>query len=148
MIASFLVRLHGSPLQGLRKDRATAKEVLSKHGLCPASFLDANNGGATDARHVLGFGRNLDSDILPTLSDGLPCTLCHFFDGSTAGFFPHMAWVARSSIPVVSKPPWKVLWHMNAVFGEGLFPCSQLLSLVYCPSHFFPWQWVWRSLSI
>ena len=141
VITLVLVWLCGLPLQGLCKDRATAKdEVLSKHGLHPASFLDVNNEGSTDTCHVLVFGEDLGSDFLPTLSGGLPCTLHHFLNGSNGSFFPDTAWVARSSIPVVSKPPWKVLWHMDLVLGETLFPCSQPLLLVYCPSHFFPRQ--------
>ncbi len=114
----------------------------------PASFPDANNGGVTDACHVLGFGRDLGSNLLPTLLGGLPCTLRHFLDGGTGSFFPDMARVAQFSILVVSKSPWKVLWHMDAVLGEGLFTCSRPLLLVYCPSHLFPWQWVWHELSI
>jgi hypothetical protein len=63
------------------------------------------------------------------------------------GFFPETSWVACSSIPEVNGPPRKVLWHKDVVLGTSLFPCSRLISLVYCPSHFFPHHWECRSLS-
>ncbi len=65
VIALVLIRLCGSTLQGLCKDRATAKDMLSKHSLHPTSLLDVGNGGATDASYVLGFGGYLGSDVLP-----------------------------------------------------------------------------------
>ena len=56
IIASVEISLHGATLRGLRKIRASAKEFLTWHGMQPVSFLDLENGGATDACHVLGFG--------------------------------------------------------------------------------------------
>jgi hypothetical protein len=74
--------------------------------------------------------------------------LRHFLDRGTMGFFPGTARVAQLAVPAVDQAPWKVLWHLDAVLGEGLFPCTRPLSEVYCPSHFFPRQWVWQLLSI
>jgi hypothetical protein len=88
VIALVLIWFCGSTLQGLHKDRAMAKDMLSKHGLHPTFLLDADNGGATDASYVLGFGGDLGLDGLPVASRMLPCTLCHFLDGGTVGFFP------------------------------------------------------------
>ncbi len=56
IIASVEISLRGATLRGLRKSRASAKELLKRHGMQPVSFLDSENGGATDACHVLGFG--------------------------------------------------------------------------------------------
>ena len=149
IIASVEISLRGATLRVLRKSRASAKELLTRHGMQPVSFLDSENGGATDACHVLGFGRDLGSDGLPTASKGLSLTLRHFLDGGAKGaLFPKTSWVQRSSVSVVDDPPRSVLWHLDTVRGEGLFPCTRPRSLVYCPSHFFPGQWIRHLLTL
>jgi hypothetical protein len=140
IIVSVVTKLCGVSVQGLRKDRALAKELLTRHGLHPVSFLDAENGGATDACHVIGFGGDLCLDILPMSSNGLPLTLRHFLDGGAKGSFPESLRVPRLAVLVIADPPRLLLRHLDAVLGKGLFPCSTLRSLVYCPSHFFPRQ--------
>jgi len=142
IIALVEIKLHGATLRGLRKSRALAKELLKHHGMHPVSFLDAENGGATDACHVFGFGGDLCLDILPTSLKGLPLTLRHFLDGGVKGAYPKISRVPHSAMLVVPDPPRAVLWHLDAVLGEGLFPCTRPRSLVYCPSHFFPGQWI------
>jgi hypothetical protein len=142
IIASVVIKLRGVTLQGLCKDRALAKDLLNRHGLRPISFLDAENGGATNACHVIGFGGDLCSDILSTSSKGMPLTLRHFLDRGAKGSFPETSWVPRSAVLVIADPPWTVLWHFDVVLGEGLFPCTRPWLLVYCPSHFFPRQWI------
>jgi hypothetical protein len=104
------------------------------------SFLDSDNKGATDACYMFGFGDDVVAKTLLCSTMGLPRTLRHLLDGGTMGVFPVEAHVPRASILSPEAPPWKVLWHLNAVLGEGLFPCSHPLSKVYCPSHFFPQQ--------
>jgi len=81
IIALVEISLRGATLRGLRKSRASAKKLLKRHGMQHVSFLDLKNDGATDACHVLVFGRDLGSDVLPTASKGLPLSLCHFLDG-------------------------------------------------------------------
>ncbi len=98
IIVSVVTKLCGASVQGLRKDRASAKELLTRHGLRPVSFLDAENGGATDACHVIGFGGDLCLDILPRSSKGLPLTLCHFLDGGAKGLFPE-----SSRVPLLGR---------------------------------------------
>jgi hypothetical protein len=56
IIASVEISLRGATLRVLRKSRAPAKELLTRHGMQPVSFLDLENGGAADVCHVLGFG--------------------------------------------------------------------------------------------
>jgi hypothetical protein len=148
IIALVEISLCGPILRGLRKSRALAKELLTRHGMQPVSFLDSENGGATDACHVLGFRRDLGLDGLRTASKGLPLTIRHFLDGGAKGAFPQTSRVPRLSVSVVDDPPWSVLWHLDTVRGEGLFPCTRPRSLVYCPSHFFPGQWIRRSLTL
>ena len=148
VIKSIIIRLWDATVWGLRKDRAVARSVLVKHGLWPVAFPDSDNGGATDACHMTGFGFNLRSGILPSSLMGLPCTLRHFLDGGAKGSFPDSSRVVRSSIPVVVDPLHKVLWHSEAVLGKGIFPCSWPRSLVLCPSHFFPWHWIRHTLPL
>ena len=148
IIALVEISLRGATLRVLRKSRASAKKLLTRHGMQPVSFLDSENGGATGACHVLGFGRDLGSDGLPPALTGLPLTLRHFLDGGAKGAFPQTSRVPRSSVSVVDDPPRSVLWHLDTVRGEGLFPCTRPRSLVYCPSHFFPGQWIRRSLTL
>jgi hypothetical protein len=148
LIIPVLPCLWDATSRGLRNDRVAAKALLSQHNLHPVSFPDADNGGATDVCHVFGFGDDLGSTCLPGSTMGLLQTLRHFLDEGTKGFFPESARVPRSSIPDVAAPPQKVLWHLDAVLGEGLFPCSRPQSVVSCPSHFFPWHWIRRPLSL
>jgi hypothetical protein len=119
IIASVEISLRGVALQGLRKSRASAKEMLKRHGMQPVSFLDSENGGATDACHVLGFSQDLGLDVLPMVSKGLPLTLRHFLDGGAKGAFLTTSRVPRLSVSVVDDPPRLVLWHLDAVLGEG-----------------------------
>ncbi len=137
VIALVLFRLHSSTVRSMHKDQATAKEVLNWHDLRVISFLDSGNGGAMDACYMVGFGGDLVSDVLPGSMMGLPWTLRYFLGGGTIGFFPLKTRVPCLSIPTSEAPPQKVLWHLNAVLGKGLFLSSPPMSEVYCPSHFF-----------
>jgi hypothetical protein len=128
VVASALLKLHGSTVRGLRKDRAAAKDVMRCHGLTVILFLDAEIGGATDACFVIRFGADLGSFTLPQPVAGLPRALRHFVDGGTPGSFPPNSRVLQSSLPLLDNPPRKVLWHMDAVRGEGLFPHSRPLA--------------------
>ena len=47
IIISVEISLRGATLRGLRKSRASAKELLKRHGMEPVSFLDSESGGAT-----------------------------------------------------------------------------------------------------
>ena len=114
-----------------RADRAKAQTMLHGHGLRPVFFLDADNGGATDACHVFGFGHDLCSSILPASDHGLARTLHHFLDGGIEGRFLNSQKVLKSTIPKLLDPPCKVLWHDNVVLATGLFPCL-VLSTALC----------------
>jgi hypothetical protein len=117
IIASVVTKLCGMSVQGLHKERASAKELLNRHELRPVSFLDAENRRATDACHVIGFGGDLCLDILPTASKGLPLTLCHFLDGGAKGSFPESSRVPRLAVLVIVDPPRSALRHLDAVLG-------------------------------
>jgi hypothetical protein len=121
-----------------REDRAKAQTLLLSHGLRLVFFLDSDNGGATDACHVFGFGDDLGSSILPVSDRGLARTVRHFLDSQR---------VLKSTIPESLSPPRQVLWHEDVVMSAGLFPCLLPGSRVYCPSHFPPTSWIARPLS-
>jgi hypothetical protein len=142
VIVSVDLPLQGSTQGADREGRSRAQGLLLGHGLHPVFFLDANNGGATDACHVFGFGNDLGLDILPKLTWGLAQTLRHFLDGGMEGHFTKPHRVARSDIPEVDDPPHKVLCHLGVILPGGLFPCHQPRALIYCPSYYFPKQWV------
>jgi hypothetical protein len=57
IIASVETGLRGATVRELRKNRASAKAVLTWHGMQAISFLDSENGGATDACHMFGFDK-------------------------------------------------------------------------------------------
>jgi hypothetical protein len=122
IIALVEISLRGATVQLLRKNRASAMELLTWHGMQPILIRDSENGGATDACHVLGFGHDLGSDGVPTASKGLPLTLRHFLDGGAQGPFPKTSRVPRSAVPVVDGPPQSVLWHLDRVLGGGALP--------------------------
>ena len=130
-----------------REDRSKAQKLLLSHGLRSVFFLDSDNGGATDACHVFGFGDNLGSNTLPVSDRGLARTVRHFLDGGTEGRFLDSQRVLKSTIPESPSPPQRVLWHNDVVMSAGLFPCLSPGSRVYCPSHFFPTSWIARPLS-
>ena len=121
-----------------REGRAKAQALLRTFGIRPVFFLDADNGGATDACHVFGFGHDLCSSILPASDRGLARTVRHFLDGGTGGRFLNSQKVLKSTIPELLDSPRKVLWHDDVVLATGLFPCLVPGARVYCPSHFFP----------
>ena len=135
------------PRRGVREDRAKAQTLLLSHGLRSVFFLDSDNGGATDACHVFGFGDDLGSSILPVSDRGLARTVRHFLDGGTEGRFLASQRVLKSTIPESLSPPRRVLWHDDVVMSVGLFPYLSPGSRVYCPSHFFPTSWIAHPLS-
>ena len=119
------------PQQGVapkthQEDRAKAQTLLCSHGLRSVLFLDSDNGGATDACHVFGFGHDLCSSTLPASDQGLPQALGHFLDGGMEGRFLNSQKVLKLTIPESLVPPRKVLWHEDVVLAAGLFPCSCL----------------------
>jgi hypothetical protein len=81
---------------------------MQKHGLRLVFFLDLDNGGATDACHVFGFGNNLGSSVLPASDRALAQMLRHFLDGGTEGHFLDSHRVLKASISELVDPPWRV----------------------------------------
>ena len=112
--------------------------LLRSHGLHAVFFLDSDNGGATDACHVFGFGHDLRSSILLASDQGLARTLHHYLDGGTEGWFLGSQKVLKTTIPELIVPPRKVLGHKDVVLSAGLFPCLLSGARVYCSLHFFP----------
>jgi hypothetical protein len=148
VIALVSLPLKGTPPKAHQQHRLAAQSLLRRLKLWPVFFLDSDNGGATDGCHLFGFGLGLGLDVLPSVTGGLPLILCHFLDCRTAGHMPPSSLVTQMLLPVLDNPLRRVLWHLDMLRGEGLFPCRLPRSRVYCPSHFFPWKWVTRPLSL
>jgi hypothetical protein len=148
MIALVFLPLQGTTPKEHRKHRLVAQALLWRCGLHMAFFLDSNNGGAMDVCHFFGFGPGLCSDTIPVSLGGLLLVLRHFLDGGTKGYVPVSTLVSRSLVPALDDPSRQVLWHLDIIQSEGLFPCGHPCSLVYCPSYFFLNKWVARPLAI
>jgi hypothetical protein len=80
---------------------AAGEALLRDFGLHLLIIADSAVGGATNGCHMLGFGRNLGSQVTPTAKAGLPRTLRHFLDGGVEGRF---ASVCKTLLPLLDKP--------------------------------------------
>jgi hypothetical protein len=56
----------------LWRSRLEGHQVLAEHNLCALVIGDAVSGGATVAYHLLGFGTQLHSLVMPRVEPGLP----------------------------------------------------------------------------
>jgi hypothetical protein len=138
VIALVSLPLWGAPPKAHRQHRSPAQILLCRLGLQPIFFLNLDNGGATDAFYLIGFGLGLGLDVLLFSMGALLLTLCHFLNSGTKSFAPPSSRVPHSLVPTLDNPLCRVLWHLDIVWSKGLFPCARLRSLVYCPSYFFP----------
>jgi hypothetical protein len=148
VIASMLLPLQGTTPKEHRKHWLAVQALLWRCSLHTAFFLDSDNGGATDACHLFGFGPGLCSDTIPTSLGRLPLELRHFLNGSTKGYIPPSTLVARSLVPALNNPPRQILWHLDVVRSKGLFPCGCLHLLAYYPLYFFSNKRVAQPLAL
>jgi hypothetical protein len=93
---------------------------------------DSAVGGVTDGCHLIGFGHDLDSCVIPTVERGLPLVLRHFLDGGIEGDFRV---VSKSSLPPLDAPLRTVLLHNGFARAERLLPCRTPDIMVYAPSY-------------
>ena len=63
--------------------KAEGSKLLRAMDLRAVFFADQDCGGATDAVHRFGFGRDIDSPTLPSPELGLPLCVRHFLDGGS-----------------------------------------------------------------
>jgi hypothetical protein len=80
---------------------AAGGALLWDFGLQSLVIANSAVGGATDGRHLFGFGCKLGSLVTPMVETGLPRTLRHFLDGGVEGQF---ASVCKDSLPLLDKP--------------------------------------------
>ncbi len=85
----------------IQRAAAAGEALLRDFGLHLLIIANSAVGGATNGRHMLGFGRDLGSQVTPMVEMGLPCTLRHFLDGGVKGRF---ASVRKNSLPLLDKP--------------------------------------------
>jgi hypothetical protein len=122
----------GSTRLMTQRAAAAGEALLQDFGLHLLIIADSAVGGATNGCHMLGFGCDLGSQVIPTVETGLPRTLRHFLDGGVEGRF---ASVRKNFLPLLDKPAQAVLLHNRIVQSEGLFPCHAPEALVYAPSY-------------
>ena len=111
------------------------QKLLLEFGLWPVNFCDGECGGATDARHTLGFAAGLRLGILPAPKQGLALVLCHFIDGGTEIAFSQT--ILQTLVPTLESSA-RVRWHENILLSCGLFPRQHPWLLVYCPWYRLP----------
>ena len=80
---------------------AAGEALLQDFGLHLLIIANSAVGGATNGCHMLGFGRNLGSQVTPTVKTGLLHTLQHFLDRGVEGRF---ASVRKTLLPLLDKP--------------------------------------------
>jgi hypothetical protein len=112
-------------------------------------FSDQACGGATDAVHRFGFGRDIESTILPSPEPGLPLCVRHYLDGgSDLSPIRTSSYLPRLSVPTLDDPPRSVLWDGTILRPDGLLPCKNPNVMTYCPVYHSPSSWVVRSLTL
>ena len=144
VIVSVEFSRRGASRKQIERAAQEGRALLVSFDLDTLVVGDAAVGGATDGRHLLGFGRNLGSDATPAIEPGLCLVLRHFLDGGVDGSFPV---VARDSLPPLEAPARAVLLHDGFVRPEGLFPCRTPAIRVYAPSYRLRGRWVIRRLT-
>ncbi len=85
----------------IQRAAAAGEALLRDFGLHLLIIANSAVGGATNGCHVLGFGRNSGSRVIPTVKMGLLHTLQHFLDGGVKGLF---ALVCKNLLPLLDKP--------------------------------------------
>ena len=147
VIITFDVTRQGASHPTLQRHTRDGCALLTEFGLQPLVVGDVAAGGATDAQHLFGFGRDIGSPCLPVVKMGLHRTLHQVLDGGVEGRFPT---ALKSLIPQLERPVRAVLWHNGVLRPEGLFPCRSLANTitVYCPSYRFRDRWTVRKLTL
>ena len=69
----------------IQRAAAAGEALLRDFGLHLLIIANSAVGGATNGRHMLGFGCDLGSQVIPTVETGLLRTLRHFLDGGIEG---------------------------------------------------------------
>ncbi len=135
----------GASCSALQRAVQNAHELCAELRLHPLVIGDAVLGGAFDAQHVLGFGRDLLSTRIPMVEVGLWCTVRNVLDRGVKGQF---LTVLKCYVLLLENLERVVLWHNNILRLEDLFPCQMPDTKVYCPSHRLRHCWVVCTLTI
>jgi hypothetical protein len=129
----------------IQRAAAAGEALLRDFGLHLLIIANSAVGRATDGCHMLGFGRDLGSQVTPMVEAGLLRTLQHFLDGGAKGRF---ASVRKTSLPLLDKPAQAVLFDNRIVQLEGLFLCRAPEALVYAPSYKLKDRYFTRGLTM
>ena len=135
----------GMSRSSLRVSMAQGVQFLKDVGLKSVRFVDSACGGATDARHDIGFGSMISP--LPCAEIGVSMCVRNFLDGGTDTEGMVVKIVPRSKLRSIEKPRRVVLCEGDILRPDGLFPTQTPDVMVFCPAHDRPKSWVVRSLS-
>lgn len=133
---------------GARQQRylTTSWNFIKSLDMSPTIMAHADYGGATSAKHVLGFGSNI-TDIAPPTAPNVRRGLAHFLTVRVDGRFPEYL----PPPPLHTTPPSKVCYldsSSGVIRREGLLPCSKPFSSIICPSVYSKKGFVVRPLSL
>ena len=149
LIVSLEIHFRGASRSTLTSAKAEGSELLQSMDLKVVFFADRDCGGATDAVHRFGFGRDIDSSTLPSPELGLPLCVRHFLDGGTElPAYRSYSFVPRASVRSLEDAQRKVLWDGAILRPDGLLPRNNPLAMTYCPVYFSPHSWVVRPLTL
>ena len=133
------------PFSRSTQDRRHLQWILERFReweLQVVKFPDADCGGATSQVFPVAFGSAITP--VPRLWLDLQYSLDEYVDGGVEGLFPA---IRQESIPPLTSPPRKVLWHEDCVRIEGLFPHFKPSCLVLCPSYRLRHKFAKRKLT-
>ena len=148
LIVSLEVHFRGTLRTMLTSAKAEGSKLLQAMNLRVVFFADRDCGGATDAVHRFGFGRDVDSPTLPSPEVGLPLCVKHFLDGGTDLLADRTgSLVPRASVTTLEDSRRSVLWNGAILRPEGLLPCNNPNAMTYCPVYYSPKSWVVRALT-
>jgi hypothetical protein len=149
LILSLETHFRGTSRSSLTSARTEGLELLHSMDLKVVIFADRDCGGATDAVHRFGFGRDIESSTLPSPELGLPLCVRHFLNGGTELSPNHSySFVPRASVKSVEDSQRKVRWVGGILRPDGLLPRNNPLAMTYCPVYSSPHSWVVRPLSL
>ncbi len=129
----------------LERTAGYAEKFFSSNGMLSAQLAHADYGGATSARHVLGFGSNI-CQTAPTTTPNVRRGLGHFLSVRVEGRFryhpPPPALLLKDRVGVCYLDS-----SSGIVRPEGLLPCTKPNAEILCHSVFSKQGFVVRPLT-